>query len=48
MGQESKKGKDIFLVESINTDKKNLDYTNTMEMFMKENLLMGFSMEKES
>lgn len=48
MEQESRKDKGIFLVESINMDKKNLGYISIMGMSMKESLLMGFLMGKES
>lgn len=48
MEQGSKKGKDTFLVESMNMGKKNVGYISIMAMFMKESSLMAFLMAKES
>lgn len=48
MEKANKKGKIISSVESMNMAKRNVAFTSTMEMSMREILLMAFLMEKES
>ena len=48
MEKVNKKGKVTTIQESMSMDKKNQAFTNTMEMFMKDNLQMVYFMAKEN
>lgn len=48
MEKVNKKVKDTIFQVNINTAKRNQVFTNIMEMYTKENLLMAYSMAKEN
>lgn len=48
MEKVNKKAKDTIFQANTNMAKKNQVFTNIMEMCMKDNLLMGYSMAKEN